>query len=237
MKKKIVIFSGAGISRESGIKTFRDEDGTWENYNVMDVATPAGWKNNRDQVIEFYNARWEQLKTVGPNLAHELCAQLEKEYEVTVITQNVDDLHERAGSTKVIHLHGDLLHLRSTNNPKVKVKWDSPLTSECKAPDGGRLRPNVVWFGESLDWDLIEQAEREIFEADAVMIVGTSLQVEPAASLPSYTKSGCVLAYVDPSDNDYESDGENYLRVKEPATTGVQTAIDFFKERLSKTSV
>lgn len=237
MKKKIVIFSGAGISRESGVKTFRDVDGTWENFKVEDVATPAAWKKNRQLVIDFYNARWEQLKTVEPNLAHKLCADLESEYDVTVVTQNVDDLHERAGSTNVIHLHGDLAYLRSTNNPKVKVKWESPLTMECKAQDGGHLRPNVVWFGEALDWDLVGLAEEAIIEADAVMIVGTSLQVEPAASLPEFTKDGCLVAYVDPGDNDYGSAGFNYLRIKEPATTGVQKAIDFFRERFGEASV
>lgn len=238
MKKKIVIFTGAGISRESGIKTFRDADGTWENFKIEEVATPSGWKINRDKVIEFYNARWEQLKTVEPNAAHTICAELEKEYDVTVVTQNVDDLHERAGSTRVIHLHGDLLHLRSSANPKVKVKWEKPLTRDCKSPDGSSLRPNVVWFGENLDWDLVTLAEKAIFEADALMIVGTSLQVEPAASLPSFVKNGCVVSYVDPSDNDFDYAGDpDYLRVKEPATTGVQVAIDFFKERFSQAAV
>ena len=230
MKKRIVIFSGAGISKESGIDTFRDTDGMWENFSVEDVATPRGWKKNREKVMEFYNARRDQLKTVVPNRAHEICRELEKEYHVTVVTQNVDDLHERAGSSNIVHLHGDLLTLRSSNTNKIVVPWTEKLVTGMKAPDGSQLRPNVVWFGEQLDISKMTAAFEAISQADAVIIVGTSRLVEPAASMPDLAQDECVIVYIDPSDNDYEVPDfkkDRYLKVQKPATTGMEDAIAF----------
>jgi NAD-dependent deacetylase len=228
MRKKIVIFSGAGISKESGIETFRESDGTWEKYRVNDVATPDGWKRNRDLCIEFYNKRKEQLQNVHPNDGHLACVDLENDYDVTVITQNVDDLHERAGSSRVIHLHGDLMTLRSTIRPNEVTEWKEPLKRSDKSKDGSPLRPNVVWFGEPLNESIVNEAINEIGQADVIVVVGTSLQVQPAASFPDYAKENTLIIYVDPSDVDYEVatfKQHLYVKIKEPASSGMKLSL------------
>jgi len=237
MKKRVVIFSGAGISKESGINTFRDSDGTWENYKVEDVATPHGWKKNKELVMEFYNTRRDQLKTVHPNRAHEICKELEDRYHVTIVTQNVDDLHERAGSSNIVHLHGNLLTLRSSLTNKVVVPWTETLTKGMKAPDGSQLRPNVVWFGESLNMNDMNAAFEAISQADAIIVVGTSRLVEPAASMPELIQDDCLMVYVDPSDNDFTvPDWKKplYLKVTEVATTGMVRAVEFIDAGINK---
>jgi len=233
MKPKIVIFTGSGISQESGIPTFRDNDGMWENHKIEEVATPEGWKKNKEKVIAFYNERWEKLKLAKPNLAHEVCVELEKDYDVTIVTQNVDDLHERAGSTKVIHLHGNLFTLRSTKSKKVVIPWTEPLAKDLKAPNGDSLRPNVVWFGEPLDKEDIILAMNEIWKADAMIVVGTSLNVEPAASMPEEIPDNSPLIYIDPSDTDFnlpEWKKDVYLKIKEKASTGMVKAKEWLDE-------
>lgn len=195
-KKKLVVLTGAGISAESGIKTFRDADGLWEGHDVMEVASPEGWHRNPELVLDFYNQRRRQLKTVQPNAAHIGLAALEKDFDVHVITQNVDNLHERGGSTKVLHLHGELLKVRSVGNPGHILDWEDDLTSLHRDRDGYPLRPHIVWFGE--DVPALEEAVQLTVQADVFAVVGTSLQVYPAAGLVSYTNPRVPVFYIDP---------------------------------------
>ncbi len=195
MKKKIVFLTGAGISAESGIKTFRDSDGTWENFNVEDVATVTGWKRNKEPVLEFYNTRRKQLDSVEPNLAHKLIAELEKDYEVSIVTQNVDDLHERGGSTNVLHLHGELRKICSSNNKELTLDYIDDIKLGDKHEDGSQLRPYIVWFGE--DVPNLGKAIKLVREADIVVVVGTSMEVYPAANLVNYSLTDFVY-YIDP---------------------------------------
>ena len=196
MKKKLVVLSGAGISAESGIKTFRDSDGLWEGHNVMDVATPEGWKKNPELVLDFYNQRRRQLQTVEPNLAHKILAELEAHFEVQIITQNVDDLHERAGSSNVLHLHGELLKVRSTKNYNHQLDWKDDLLMSDFDDNGYPLRPHIVWFGE--DVPALEKAVEIVLEADFLLVIGTSLQVYPAAGLIDYADAEIPIFYIDP---------------------------------------
>ena len=184
--KKIVVLTGAGISAESGLKTFRDADGLWEGHDVMEVASPQGWKNNMELVLKFYNDRRKQLLEVKPNKAHLAIANLEKDYKVTIITQNVDDLHERAGSTNVIHLHGELLKARSTFDEDLVFDWTKDINVGDFCEHHHQIRPHIVWFGEAVP--LIDKAIEEVSVADIIMIVGTSMQVYPAAGLINYKK-------------------------------------------------
>lgn len=196
MKKKLVVLTGAGISAESGIKTFRDSDGLWEGHNVMDVATPEGWYKNTALVLDFYNQRRKQLKAVTPNPAHYLLAELEHEFDVQIITQNVDDLHERAGSTKVLHLHGELLKVRSTVNPNYILDWSEDLNLGDFDENKNQLRPHIVWFGEEVP--ALERAVELTEIADYFAVIGTSLQVYPAAGLIDFTKAITPVYYIDP---------------------------------------
>jgi len=196
MKKKLVVLTGAGISAESGIKTFRDSDGLWEGYDVMEVATPEGWHKNQELVLDFYNKRRQQLKEVQPNLGHQILAELEKDFDVHIITQNVDDLHERAGSTKVLHLHGELLKVRSTKNKNLILDWSDDLYTGDFDENGHQLRPHIVWFGEEVP--ALEEAIDITETADYFAVIGTSLQVYPAAGLISYTNSIAPVFYIDP---------------------------------------
>lgn len=196
---KIVVLTGAGISAESGIKTFRDSDGLWEGHDVMEVASPQGWETNRDLVTEFYNLRRAQLLEVKPNAAHKAFAALEKDFEVNIITQNVDDLHERAGSNSVIHLHGELLKVRSSIDDHYIVEWKKDLNPEDICPKGSPLRPHIVWFGEQVP--LLETAANVVAEADALFIIGTSMQVYPAASLVHCAKPNVPIYFIDPKPN------------------------------------
>jgi NAD-dependent deacetylase len=186
-RKKLVVLTGAGISAESGIKTFRDSDGLWEGHDIMEVASPEGWNKNKEIVLEFYNQRRLQCANVLPNEAHQILASLEKDFEVIIITQNVDDLHERAGSSRVIHLHGELNKAQSTTDPSLIYDWTN---REIKVGDfcekGSQLRPFIVWFGEMVP--LISKSQELVAEADILVIIGTSLVVYPAAGLLDYAK-------------------------------------------------
>jgi NAD-dependent deacetylase len=195
-KKKLVVLTGAGISAESGIKTFRDSDGLWEGHNVMDVATPQGWERNRELVLDFYNQRRRQLHKVKPNAAHIGLAGLEKEFDVYIITQNVDNLHEQGGSSQVLHLHGELLKVRSTKNPGYILDWKDDLHVGHSDNNGHQLRPHIVWFGE--DVPALEKAVEITSQADIFVVIGTSLQVYPAAGLISFTQPNVAVFYVDP---------------------------------------
>lgn len=219
--QKIVVLSGAGISAESGISTFRDADGLWEGHDVMAVASPQGWENDQELVLDFYNQRRRQLKEVHPNEAHKAIAKLEDKYNVVVVTQNVDDLHERGGSTKIIHLHGELNKVRSTGHPENIRVWTEDLHTGDLCPNGFQLRPHIVWFGEMVP--MLESAILECESADIIMIVGTSMQVYPAAGLVQYAKPGCQIYYIDPKPNiSYELKRRPNLHVMaERATIGV----------------
>lgn len=198
MKKKLVVLTGAGISAESGIATFRDSGGLWEGYKVEDVATPEGWRANSALVLDFYNQRRKQALDVKPNRGHEILKELEDQFEVTIITQNVDDLHERAGSKNVIHLHGSLFESRSTMDEDLVYKingWELKLGDTCER--GSQLRPNIVWFGEMVP--MIEVASRIASDADVFLVVGTSLVVYPAAGLIHYVRREVPKFVVDPN--------------------------------------
>lgn len=194
--KKIVVLTGAGISAESGIKTFRDANGLWEGHDIMEVASPIGWKKNAELVLDFYNKRRAQLLTVRPNKAHEILADLEEHFDIHIITQNVDDLHERAGSNKVIHLHGELLKVRSITNENFVLDWKNDLNLGDFDLEGNQLRPHIVWFGE--DVPMIENAIDIVETADVLIIIGTSLQVYPAAGLMNYVDEKVLVYYIDP---------------------------------------
>ncbi|KRB57698.1 NAD-dependent deacylase [Flavobacterium sp. Root186] len=196
MKKKLVVLTGAGISAESGIKTFRDSDGLWEGHDVMEVATPEGWNKNQELVLDFYNKRRQQLKQVQPNLGHQILAELEKDFDVYIITQNVDDLHERAGNTKVLHLHGELLKVRSVRNRNLILDWTEDLLTGDLDENGHQLRPHIVWFGEEVP--ALEEAIDITETADYFAVIGTSLQVYPAAGLISYAPATTPVFYIDP---------------------------------------
>lgn len=194
--EKLVVLSGAGMSADSGIKTFRDADGLWEGHDVMQVASPEGFASNPELVLEFYNQRRRQLKAVQPNAGHKAIASLQEYFDVQVITQNIDDLHERAGSRKVVHLHGELLKARSTGPDPEILRWEEDLILGDSCAAGYQLRPHIVWFGEAVPE--LETAAGLTAEADIVMVVGTSLQVYPAAGLIHYKAPGVPLYFVDP---------------------------------------
>lgn len=223
MKKKIVVLSGAGISAESGIKTFRDSDGLWENYNVEDVASIDGWYRDPDLVTDFYNARRAELAKTGPNDAHKLVAALEKFYDVTVVTQNIDNLHERGGSSKIIHLHGEATKACSENGKRyVQDIGYRPIGHDEKAPDGARLRPFIVWFGEAVP--MMEEAVKVVEQADILIIVGTSLNVYPAAGLLYYAPNHADIYVIDPKDVQPITRKVHFI--KEKATVGMKILYD-----------
>lgn len=218
---KIAVLTGAGVSAESGIKTFRDSDGLWEGHDVMEVASPEGFARNPELVLDFYNQRRRQLLTVQPNQAHRALVELERNYEVTIITQNVDDLHERAGSTNVIHLHGELLKARSTYNEDSVVDWKTDLNLGELCENGHQLRPHIVWFGEMVP--MLEVAAEAVEEADTLIIVGTSMQVYPAAGLMQYAREDAHIYFVDPRPN--ISPSKRITVVAENASTGVPRVV------------
>ena len=227
MKKKLVVLTGAGVSAESGISTFRDSDGLWENHNVEDVASIDGWYRGPALVLDFYNARRAQLGTVRPNAAHYAIASLEQNYDVTVVTQNVDNLHERAGSTRIIHLHGELTKVRPENccnemdGFSEETVFDigaDPVHLGDKAPNGAQLRPHIVWFGEAVP--KIEAAIDAVEAADVLLIVGTSLQVYPAAGLYRYARMSAPIYIIDPKDVPVR-DGR-VVHIKDVATKGME---------------
>ena len=194
--KKLVVLTGAGISAESGIKTFRDSDGLWEGHNVMDVATPEGWRKNQELVLDFYNQRRRQLHEVKPNNGHKVLTELEYHFDVNIITQNVDNLHEQAGSTKVLHLHGELFKVRSIKDENYILDWKSDLKTGDVDSNGNQLRPHIVWFGE--DVPALEEALFLTQQADFIVIIGTSMQVYPAAGLIHYSNKNVPIFYIDP---------------------------------------
>lgn len=220
--QKLVVLTGAGISAESGISTFRDSGGLWEGYDVNQVATPEGFAADPALVLDFYNQRRRQLSQVEPNEAHRLLAHLEKRYEVVIITQNVDDLHERAGSHNIIHLHGELLKSRGVDNPNVTYPCTGDIHVGDKSPTGAQLRPHIVWFGEEVP--MLEKAIAQVYSADILMIIGTSLQVYPAASLIDYVKDGTPIFYIDPNPS-LHSKGDLTV-IAQKASTGVAKAIE-----------
>ncbi|GLR16471.1 SIR2 family NAD-dependent protein deacylase [Portibacter lacus] len=194
--KKLSIISGAGISVASGLKTFRGEDGLWEGYDIMKVASIEGWYDDPALVLDFYNKRRSQLKSVEPNEAHKLCAKLEENFDVTVVTQNVDNLHERGGSTDIIHLHGELNKIRSSKNKKHTVHFEGIQKLGDLCPDGSQMRPDIVWFGEEVP--LLDKAAEIVQVSEVIIIVGTSMQVYPAAGLISYAPEHAEIYYIDP---------------------------------------
>lgn len=216
--KKIVILTGAGISAESGLKTFRDSDGLWEGYNIEEVATPEAWARNPALVQDFYNQRRKSVLEAVPNAAHRALADLEKKYDVTVITQNIDDLHERGGSHNVLHLHGVITRSQSGKNPNLTYPidgWDLKMGELCEL--GSQLRAHVVWFGEAVP--MIEEAAKACMKADIFILVGSSLAVYPAAGLVNYVPRHVPKYIIDPKIPYMSSD--NFIRIEEKATVGV----------------
>tara|TARA_R110002096_G_scaffold109056_12_gene238709 strand:- start:32407 stop:33114 length:708 start_codon:yes stop_codon:yes gene_type:complete len=202
-KSQLIIFSGAGMSAESGLKTFRDNGGLWENHDVSKVATPQAWLSDPELVLRFYNERRKQLITAQPNKAHQLIAELESKYEVTVITQNIDDLHEKAGSTNVVHLHGELMKVQCEKNPMLIYEWTKPeLNLGDLSEKGHQLRPHVVWFGEEVP--KMVEAMNLVQAADCFIVIGTSLNVYPAASLLHFLPDHTSCYLIDPKAQEFE---------------------------------
>jgi NAD-dependent deacetylase len=228
-KKKLVVLTGAGISAESGLKTFRDSDGLWEGYEVTEVATPRGWRKNPQLVLDFYNARRKNVADAQPNAAHYGLAELEKNFDVTIITQNIDDLHERAGSTNVLHLHGEIFKMRS--------EWDDTIISEIRgdiklgdiAKDGAQLRPYIVWFEEPVP--KMEEAVPIVYSSDIFVVVGTSLVVYPAAGLINYVAMN-VPKYIVDKKIPYTSPMKNLVLIEKPATEGVRDLMNELAKQL-----
>lgn len=231
--KHIVILSGAGMSAESGIATFRDSDGLWENYRVEDVATPEGFRANPQLVLDFYNARRKEALKAKPNRGHEIIAELEQDYKVSVITQNVDNLHERAGSTHVIHLHGELMKVRSTKYPN-DIKSLTAENIEINMGDvddhGFQLRPHIVWFGEAVP--MIEEAAKIVQQADVLVIIGTSLNVYPAAGLIDFAPFGTPVYLIDPKDVQTRNKAVHHL--KKGASEGMTELVELLKKIIKK---
>jgi NAD-dependent deacetylase len=226
--KKLVILSGSGISAESGIQTFRDMGGLWEKYDITEVASPHAWETNRQVVLDFYNQRRKQLFECSPNTAHYALAELEKSFDISIITQNVDDLHERAGSNKVLHLHGELKKVRSTIDPDLIYEMDHwELKEGDLCEKGSQLRPHIVWFGESVD--AITEAAEIASTADIFLVIGTSLSVYPAAGLIEFVPTGVPVFIIDPGSPAYAS-APNIEVLKHKATTGME----ILKEKLKK---
>lgn len=222
--KKLVVLTGAGISAESGLKTFRDSDGLWEGYDIEDVATPEAWQRNPSLVQEFYNLRRKQVIEAEPNAAHYALVKLEEKYDVTIITQNIDDLHERAGSSKVVHLHGIITRSQSSINPNLTYPiegWELKMSDVCEL--GSPLRPHVVWFGEAVP--MIETAAYLCSEADLFLLVGTSLAVYPAAGLIHYVPNDSLKYIIDPKIPPVSGLGSVTL-VEEKASTGVPKVVE-----------
>jgi NAD-dependent deacetylase len=218
--KKLVVLSGAGISAESGISTFRDNGGLWDNYRIEDVATPEAWNRNQELVLDFYNQRRKQAYEVKPNAAHYALVELEKHFDISIITQNVDNLHEVAGSSNVIHLHGELFKSRSTKNPELVYQMDS---WELKTGDlcelGSQLRPHIVWFGEEVP--MMDKAVEVTEFADIFLVIGTSLAVYPAAGLVHYVRPGKPIYIIDPAQPDIRlKPGMTFIQEK--ASTGME---------------
>ena len=223
--KKLVVFTGAGVSADSGIATFRDSDGLWANYRIEEVCTPEALARDRAKVVEFYNLRRRETLSKEPNAAHRAIAELEKWFDVEVVTQNVDNLHERAGSTRVTHLHGELTKLRSTANPDLIYPiegWEQKL--DARAKDGSYLRPHIVFFGEAVP--MFDRATRIVEKADILVVVGTSLAVYPAASLVHYARRGVPIYLVDPGQPDIAMIRNPLTHIRERAAVGMPELLE-----------
>ena len=222
--KNLVILSGSGLSAESGIETFRGANGLWEKYDITKLANPEAWRTNRELVLRFYNERRKKIIEAEPNSAHKILAELEKYFKVIIVTQNVDDFHERAGSTNILHLHGEIRKSRSTKNPALIYQingWE--LNSGDKCELGSQLRPHIVWFGEPVT--KIEEAAQIVSKADIFIVIGTSLKVYPAAGLLTYTRTGIPKYLIDPEYVDHHGD---FQHIKEKASIG----LEFLKKTL-----
>lgn len=228
--KKIIVFSGAGISAESGLKTFRDSDGLWENFDINEVATPQAWEANPKLVLEFYNLRRKQVIESQPNPAHYALAELEKHFDIQIITQNIDDLHERAGSTNITHLHGELLKARSTSTENTFSIENHELNLGDKCPNNSQLRPDVVWFGEPVP--KMMDAMKICEDADFLLIIGTSLTVYPAANLIEFVPENCIKYLIDPNEIS-TSDIKNLTTIKEKASIGIPTLANILTKEYS----
>jgi len=220
--KNILVLSGAGISAESGIKTFRDANGLWEGHDVMQVASPLGWENNQELVLDFYNQRRKQLLQVKPNAAHHALVKLQKKYNVQIVTQNIDDLHERAGSTNVVHLHGELLKVRSSFDESLVMDWKKDLRTGDFCEHNSQLRPHVVWFGEPVP--MFQKAAEIAETAHIVIVIGTSMQVYPAAGLVDFVPRSTPILFIDPNPNISET--ENLEIIKKTAVSGVPEIVE-----------
>jgi NAD-dependent deacetylase len=226
-KKKLVVLTGAGISAESGLKTFRDSDGLWEGYDINEVATATAWRRNPALVQEFYNARRKGVKAAQPNSAHHTLAELESDFDVRIITQNIDDLHERAGSTNIIHLHGEILKMRSERNEELIYPVEDDIRMGDVAEDGGQLRPHIVWFEEAVP--MMEDAALATRQADIFLIVGTSLVVYPAAGLVSYAPWPIPKFIIDKK-IPYTSSLHNLTAIEKPASEGMKDVQELLKK-------
>lgn len=222
--KNIVVLTGAGMSAESGIATFRDANGLWEGHNVMEVASPEGFYNNPELVLDFYNQRRAQLKKVSPNKGHFNLQKLEEYFNVHIITQNVDDLHERAGSASVLHLHGELRKVRSVENETLVYDWEDDLVLGDLCEEKSQLRPHIVWFGEEVP--MIDKAIALVEKADVLVVIGTSMQVYPAAGLVSYVKPSTPIYIIDPNPTINEADFNNLTIFKSGAGEGTEKLLD-----------
>jgi NAD-dependent deacetylase len=219
VRKKLVVLTGAGISAESGLKTFRDSDGLWEGYNINDVATPRAWRKDPRLVLDFYNMRRKNVAEAIPNDAHFGLASLEKEYDVTIITQNIDDLHERAGSTNILHLHGEIFKMHSETNPSLVKEIRADIKLGDLAEDGGQYRPHIVWFEEPVP--MMEKAIPVVRSADIFAVIGTSLVVYPAAGLVHYVEEGIPIFVIDKK-IPFISAAANIVSIEKPATEGIK---------------
>lgn len=225
-KQKLVVLTGAGISAESGLRTFRDSDGLWEGYNIEDVATPRAWRRDPQLVLDFYNMRRKDVLAAKPNAAHLALAALEEQYDVHIVTQNIDDLHERAGSTNVLHLHGEIIKMRSDKDPHRLYPINSDIRIGDTAHDGSPFRPHVVWFEEPVP--MIEQAIPIMYAADVFVLIGTSLAVYPAAGLVDYVRDSVIKYVIDksiPAVKRYN----NVVPIEQPATEGVKVLMSLLK--------
>ena len=222
-RQKIVVLTGAGMSAESGLKTFRDSNGLWEGHDVMEVASPQGFARNPELVLEFYNQRRRQLLEVQPNEGHKALVKLETAFDVSIVTQNVDNLHEQAGSSQIVHLHGELFKVRSIADENYVLDWKKDLVLGDLDTNGHQLRPHIVWFGEMVP--LLETAAYITQQADILIIIGTSMQVYPAASLIHYVNPGTPIYFIDPKPSVNPSNFENLTVIPKTAVDGVPNLV------------
>lgn len=230
--KQIVVLTGAGVSAESGLKTFRDSNGLWEGHDVMEVATPQGFAKNPALVLEFYNQRRKQLLQVTPNAAHKALVSLEEKFKVDIITQNVDDLHERAGSKNVIHLHGELLKARSTKSNSEIISWTKDIVVGDVCEMGYQMRPHIVWFGEAVP--MMDKAIEMTKKADILVIIGTSMQVYPAASLIDFVKRHVPIYFIDPKPSISEQGNKQLISIPSSATKGLPKLVELLLTKEAK---